>query len=128
MGLSQQEYKSRLRFPPPGDLPDPGIKLKSPMSSALAGGFFFFKSLILYHLGSPMCMSICILGFPGSASGKEYTCQCRRHRRCGFSPRVEKIPWRTAWQPTPAFLPGESHRQRSLEGYSPWGGKRVRHD
>ena len=36
---------------------------------------------------------------------------------------VRKIPWRTAWQPTPVFLPGESHGQRSLEGYSPWGHK-----
>ena len=36
-------------------------------------------------------------------------------------PGLGKIPWRRAWQPTPAFLPGESHRQRSLVGYSPWG-------
>ena len=34
-----------------------------------------------------------------------------------------KIPWRRAWQPTPVFLPGESHRQRSLVGYSPQGCK-----
>ena len=34
-----------------------------------------------------------------------------------------KIPWRRAWQPTPVFLPGESHGQRSLAGYSPWGCK-----
>ena len=31
--------------------------------------------------------------------------------------------WRRAWQPTPVFLPGESHGQRSLAGCSPWGGK-----
>ena len=36
---------------------------------------------------------------------------------------VRKIPWRRAWQPTPVFLPGESHGQRSLEGWSPWGHK-----
>ena len=36
--------------------------------------------------------------------------------------------WRRKWQPTPVFLPGESHGQRSLEGYSPWGRKKVRHD
>ena len=36
---------------------------------------------------------------------------------------VGKIPWRRAWQPTPVFLPGESHGQRSLAGYSPWGCK-----
>ena len=39
--------------------------------------------------------------------------------------RVEKIPWRRKWQPTPMFLPGESHRQRSLMGYSPWGHKEL---
>ena len=32
-----------------------------------------------------------------------------------------RFPWRRAWQPTPVFLPGESHGQRSLEGYSLWG-------
>ena len=37
-------------------------------------------------------------------------------------------PWKREWQPTPVFLPGKSHGQRSLEGYSPWGCKRVRHD
>ena len=60
------------------------------------------------------------LGFPGGASGKEPTCQCRRR---GFDSWVRKIPWRRAWQPTPVFLPGESHGQRSLVGYSPWGHK-----
>ena len=39
------------------------------------------------------------------------------------SPRVGKIPWRREWQPTPVFLPGEFHGQRSLAGYSPWGHK-----
>jgi len=38
-----------------------------------------------------------------------------------FNPWVEKISWRRAWQPTPVFLPGEFHGQRSLAGYSPWG-------
>ena len=33
----------------------------------------------------------------------------------------QKIPWRRAWQPTPVFLPGESHGQRSMAGYSPRG-------
>ena len=40
MGFSRQEYWSGLPFPPPGDLPDPGIKLASLESPALAGGFF----------------------------------------------------------------------------------------
>ena len=62
-------------------------------------------------------------GFPGGANGKEPACQCRRHKRHGFNPWVRKIPWRRAWQPTPVFLLGESHGQRSLAGYSPWGHK-----
>ena len=36
---------------------------------------------------------------------------------------VGKTPWRREWQPTPVFLPGESHGQKSLVGYSPWGRK-----
>jgi len=52
---------------------------------------------------------------------KEPACQCRRHKRCGFHPWVRKVPWRRAWQPTPVLLPGESHGQRSLAGYSAWG-------
>ena len=41
----------------------------------------------------------------------------------GFDPWVGKISWRRAWQPTPIFLPGEFHGQRSLAGHSPWGWK-----
>ena len=51
--------------------------------------------------------------------------QCRRHKKPGFNPYVGEIPWRREWQPTPAFLPGESHGQRSLVGYSPWGHKEL---
>ena len=65
------------------------------------------------------------LGFSGDASGKEYTCQCRRLKRCGFDPWVGKIPWKRAQQPTPVFLPGESCGQRSLVAYSPWGPKEL---
>ena len=43
--------------------------------------------------------------------------------RPGFDPWVGKKPWRKAWQPTLVFLPEESHGQRSLVGYSPWGCK-----
>ena len=39
----------------------------------------------------------------------------------------KEIPWRTKWQPTSVFLPGKSHRQRILQGYSPWDCKRVGH-
>ena len=42
-----------------------------------------------------------------------------------FNLWVGKIPWRRKWLPTPLFLPGEFHGQRSLEGYSPWGCKEL---
>ena len=44
-------------------------------------------------------------------------------RSTGLIPWVEKIPLRREWQPTPVFLPGESHGQRSLAGYRPWAVK-----
>ena len=50
-------------------------------------------------------------------------CQCRRCKRCGFDPWVRKIHWRRKCQPTPVFLPGEFHGQRSLTVKSPWGPK-----
>ena len=42
-----------------------------------------------------------------------------------FDPWVGKIPWRRKWKPIPEFLPGKSHRQRSLVGYNPWGHKEL---
>ena len=63
------------------------------------------------------------MGFPGGTSGKEPACQCRGHKRCEFNPWAGKIPWRRAWEPTPVFLPEESHGQRSLAGYSLWDRK-----
>ena len=64
-----------------------------------------------------------VQGFPVGSDGKESACICRRP---GFHPWVRKIPWRKEWQPTPTFLPRESHWQRSLVGYGPWG-RRVGH-
>ena len=61
-----------------------------------------------------------VLGFPGGSSDKESTCHCRR---CGFVPWVRNTPWRRKLKPAPVFLPGESHGQRILAGYSPWGRK-----
>ena len=52
-------------------------------------------------------------GFPGGSVKKNLPTN-------GFSPWVGKIPWRRKRQPTAVFLPGESHGQRSLAGYSPW--------
>ena len=58
-------------------------------------------------------------GFPGSSVVKESACQCWKHKTHGFDPWVVMIPWRRKWQPTPVFLPGKSHEQRTLSGYSP---------
>ena len=63
--------------------------------------FFYFFVLFIY-----LFVRICL--------------QCRRPR---FFPWVGKIPWRRKWQSTPVFLPGKSHRQRSLVGYTPWSHK-----
>ena len=61
-----------------------------------------------------------LFGLPRWLSGKESTCQ---FRRCRLDPWVRKIPWRRKWQPTPVCLPGKSHGQRELVGYSPRGYK-----
>ena len=52
MGLSRPEYWSELSFPPPGDLPNPGIE---PASPALAGGFFTTEPP-----GKCVCVCVCI--------------------------------------------------------------------
>ena len=62
------------------------------------------------------------MGFQAGAGGKESTCQSRRP---GLDPWLGKIPWWRAWQTTPVSLPGESHGQRSLAGYSPRGRKEL---
>ena len=69
-----------------------------------------------------------LLGFPGSSSDKEPTCQCRRYKRHGFDPWVKKIPWRRTWQPTPVFLPEESPWTEEPGGLWSIGLPRVRHD
>ena len=54
---------------------------------------------------------------------KKPACQFRSHKRLWFDQWFRKTSWRRKWQPTPVFLPGKFHGQRSLEGYSPWGCK-----
>ena len=72
-----------------------------------------------------LCMSKNQMRFPGSNSGKEPACQCRRQKRCRFNPWVRKIPWRRKWWPTSVFLLQKSHGQRSLAGYSSWDCKEL---
>ena len=91
---------------------------------------FFFNSLAFLQTqqsenkGAQGYFSGCehLAGFLGGASGQDPTCHCMR---CGFNPWVGKVPWRRAQQPTPVPLPGKSHGQKSLAGYSPWGRKEL---
>ena len=76
----------------------------------------YYKVIGKYGLSS--CLSYTWASQVALISGKE-PCQYRRCRRRGFNPGVGKIPWRRAQQPTPVFLPGEPHGQRSLASYSP---------
>ena len=59
------------------------------------------------------------MGFPSGASGKESARNAGDARDTGLFPGLGTSPRRKAWQPIPVFLPGESHGQRSLVGYSP---------
>ena len=66
-----------------------------------------------------------------NTSGKESACQCRRLKRLKrhrFDPWVRKIPWRRAWQPSPVFLPGESHGQTEPSRLQSIRSQRVGHD
>ena len=76
------------------------------------------KAILFFHT---LKLKLQLSGLPGGTSDKEPTCKSRRHKRHRFDPWVGKIPWRRAWQPTPVFLPGKSHAQQSLVGYSPQG-------
>ena len=62
-------------------------------------------------------MYVCFGGFPGG-SVKNPACSAGD---LGHIPRLRKMPWRREWLPTPVFLPGGLHGQRSLAGYSAWG-------
>ena len=65
-------------------------------------------------------------GLPYSSDGKESACKTADlGSRPRFDPWVRKIPWGRNWQPTPIFLPEESHGQRSLAGCSPWSLKEL---
>ena len=75
-----------------------------------------FKKTLFEHFFT------CFEGFPDGSVVKNLPAKAGDIRD-RFDPWVGKVPWRRAWQPTPVFLPRESHGQRSLVGYSPWGCK-----
>ena len=79
-----------------------------------------FKIIIMINV-----FGIVVWGFPRWHTGKEPTCQCRRHKRCRFHPWVREIPWRRKWKPASYSCPKKFHGQRSLVGYSPVGHKEL---
>ena len=58
------------------------------------------------------------MGFPGGPMIKNPPSNAED--RCGLDPWDRKIPWKRKWQPTPVFLPGKFHLQRSMGGYNQW--------
>ena len=103
------------------------IQIKFPKTSVLARQLVIFmhkmfvlifcckkkkKSYIRFFSLSQLYLLV--RGFPGGPSGKEHACQCRKCKTCRFDPWVRKISWRKAWHLTLVFLPGQSHRLRSI--------------
>ena len=76
------------------------------------GAISYSRDLIIY-----LCLNLTV-GFPGSSMVKNPPANVGD---TGWIPGLGRFPWRRKWQPTPVFLPGESHGQRSLVGDSPWG-------
>ena len=69
--------------------------------------FYLHCYIVMHHLGASLV----------SQTVKNLS----EMRETWVDAQVEKVPWRREWLPTPVFLPGEFHGQRSLAGYSPWG-------
>ena len=107
----QQEVGAAVRRE--GGLRDADKEGLKPLGLKLLNVHLFTNALLGFYKPSKL------VSFPGGTRGTEPACQCGRQMRHSFNPWVQKIPWRRAWQPTPVFLPRESHRQRIPVGYSP---------
>ena len=112
-----------LSSPPVSDLSGQGIAIVSCLEEAVSA-FLWFRLLSGRRWLAKVALSklfivwcyfplppVLACGLPWWLSGKESTCQSKRHE---FNPWVGKTPWRRKWQPTPVFLPGKSRGQRSL--------------
>ena len=110
MEFSRPEYWSRQPFPYPGNLSNPGIEPGSPVQA---------DSLPTELSGKPTQFRVFSFNQweRDGAMVKTLPASCRRGKRF----LDMEIPWSGKWQPAPVFLPGKSHRQRILVGYSPWG-------
>ena len=119
--MDQKQQVKELR---PSKVTDLGTDIHRTGKNKKGTGIFCSFSFVVWGWcgGINSCVRP-VQGFPGGASGKEPTCQCRRCKRLRFYSWVRKIPWRRQWLPTPVFLPGKFHGQSSLAGYSLWGCK-----
>ena len=116
---SQSPYLDSIPLSPP--LPVwPVQQLSPPMPCSSPISLLVIAWTPRHILALSLLCSCNSLGLQGGAVLKNLPANGRRCKRCEFDPWVGKIPWRRAWQPTPVLLPGESHGQRSLVGYSPW--------
>ena len=100
-GLSWQEYWSGLSFPPPGDIPHPGIKLISPTAPALAGGFFTTEppgKLMMYSTAKKL----------GGHTGP-LQCTLKTHPCIGFLPSLFHLTG------TQCFVSGSAFREPKMQ-------------
>ena len=79
----------------------------------------YLRCLDIFYLSSTLTIE---WGFTGGSEVKVSACNAGD---LGSIPGSGRFPWRRKWQPIPVFLPGESHGQRNLVGYSPWGRKEL---
>ena len=134
MGFSRHEYWSGLPCHPQGSSPQSfsllhwqgGSLQLTPPGKPNIGVHMSFSIMVFsgYMPSSGIVGSYdSFRSFSGGARVGESACQRRRHKRHRFDPWVGKIPCWKKWQPTPVFVPGESHGQRILAHCSPWGHK-----
>ena len=138
-GIFQAKYWSGVPLPSPIQfLQSPIIHLKARKTptSFTKGNILQWYPKVIYALGCPrqfsessnsvnftLIVENCLTGFTKSG------CSVVKIPPTMQETQVRPlIPWRRKWQPSPVFLPGKSHGQRSFAGYNPWGHKRVEHD
>ena len=78
--------------------------------------------MVILYLEPPLAFPRVL---PDGVSDRESSYQCRR---CGFDPRIRKIPWSMRWNSTPVFFPGKFHGQKSLARLQSMGPQRIRHN
>ena len=84
----------------------------------------FILSIFLLIWSPVLCIHPLLLGFPGGSDGKESACNAACNARDLVQSLGQEDPLEKEMQPTPVFLPGKSHGQWSLAGYSPWGSQK----